>query len=154
MKNLLKQSWTLLVVGSLTVCLYAQLPKPDSIDTKLSGSFMQNEDAAKRSTDILVASFKKSGNPTPDGTATMAYENSAIEVSSTFKGSLAGIVKVLYLVRFIPSVHEEKPPSLNLSYIVFIQKVGPNQGEILKLLPVTDENIASVKALISTKGTP
>jgi len=152
MKTLLKHSLILVAIGlALVANGYSQSPPaPQSLDTKLfSGHGKKNEDALKESTDIAVAVFTSLGNRGADATGEDDYDQAEIEVVTTLKGNLPGKLKVFYAVLSMPGKNQESPPVLGTQYIMFIQKLGPTEYEIKKMLPATDDSIAKIKALIA-----
>lgn len=117
----------------------------------LTGHTKKIENAIKETTDIVIASFTKLGFPGSDASGEDSYDQAEIEITGILKGTLAEKhLKVFYIVQSMPGKNQEKAPIIGVQYIMFIQKLSPNEYEIKKLLPATDENIIKIKALIAS----
>jgi hypothetical protein len=150
MKTVTKYTFVLAVIGLILIINGYSQPAPQPQDTvTLSGHGKKNADAFKESTDIAVAVFTSLGNRGADATGEDDYDQAEIEVVTILKGNLPGKLKVFYAVLSMPGKNQESPPVLGTQYIMFIQKLGPAEYEIKKLLPVTDDNATKVKALIT-----
>jgi hypothetical protein len=147
MNMLLKRA---LILAAISLVLIVNSYPQSSSDTKmLSGHSKKNQDAAKESTDIVIGVFTSLGSPGAGATGENDYDQAEVEVVNALKGALSGTLKVFYVVFAMPGKDQESPPVLGTQYIMFIQKLGPTDYEIKKLLPATDDNIAKVKALIA-----
>jgi hypothetical protein len=51
----------------------------------------------------------------------------------------------------MPGKDNEATPIVGVQYIMFVEKLGPNEQEIIKLLSATDGEIAAIRALTSAK---
>jgi hypothetical protein len=116
----------------------------------LMGHEKKSEDLAKNVTDIIIAKFTSLGNENSDSPGASFYERANIEVLSSLEGTLAGNIRVGYTIHFFPPSEREAVPVIGTQYIMFIQKLGPAEYEIKKLLLATDENVSAVKALINS----
>jgi hypothetical protein len=120
----------------------------------LSGHEKKSEDLPMAVTDIIIAKFTSLGNENSDSPGASFYEKADIECLSSLKGTLVGNIQAGYTVHFFPPSERETVPVIGTQYIMFIQKLGPTEYEIKKLLLATEQNVASVKALItSSSGT-
>jgi hypothetical protein len=121
------------------------------VKTMLTGHEIKAQEAVKRATYIVLATFTKLGFPGADASGEIFYEQAEIEVGSALKGSLAGRIKVSYAVYAMPGKDNEATPIVGVQYIMFVEKLGPNEQEIIKLLSATDGEIAAIRALTSAK---
>lgn len=150
MKSLLKYLLALVTVGLLPMIAAHAQSAPTSMGEGLfTGHMKKNENVLKEAKDIIVGKFTALGYPGSDASGEDFYEQGQVEVISALRGSLAGTLRVGYSVRTVPGKDQEIPPVVGTEYIMFIQKLGPNECEIKKLLPATDENITKIKALIA-----
>ncbi len=143
----------LLFICVITICAAPVLSKGDaptqSSTTALSGHEKKNEDLVAVVPDIVVAKFTSLGNGSDDAPGATFYEKAEIEIVSSLKGTLSGDLQAGYSVKLFPPSKKETVPVIGTPYIMFIQKLGPTEYEIKKLLPATDNDIAKVKALIA-----
>jgi hypothetical protein len=99
---------------------------------------------------VVIAKFISLGYGGTDAPGSTFFERAKVAVVSSIKGSLSGTITVGYSVQEIPEAEKESAPIIGTPYIMFIQTLGPDEHEIRKLLAATDDNIALVKAIIST----
>jgi len=151
MNYLLKQIGILLVVG-LAISGNC-IGQSSSIITggikMLTGHVKSSEKAVKEATDIVIATFIKLGFPGSDSDGADFYEQAQIQVFSALKGTLSGNVQVSYSVQAMPGKDQESAPASGVQYLMFMQKLGPTEYEIKKLMPATEANVSAIKALIA-----
>ena len=115
----------------------------------LPGHLKKGEELMKIATDIIVGKFTSLGNGSTDSPGASFYEKADLTVINSLKGSLSGNIQASYSVRTFPLNKKEAQPTIGTQYVMFIQKLGPTEYEIKKLLPATDDSITKVKALIA-----
>jgi hypothetical protein len=144
-----------LLAWVIAICAVPALSKADaptpSGTTVLSGHEKKMEDLVTVVPDIVIAKFTSLGNGSDDAPGATFFEKAGIEIVSSLKGSLSGDLQAGYSVKLFPPSKKETMPVIGTPYIMFIQKLGPTEYEIKKILPATDDNIARVKGLISAK---
>jgi hypothetical protein len=110
---------------------------------------MSTAQAVKSSTDIVVAKFTNIGGPTAFSFGGCKYNGAELSVLRTLKG---GASEKLHRVAYYVVPGAESTPKTDITYIAVlmlndgIEKIVP---AILKILPATNENIATVRKLIS-----
>jgi hypothetical protein len=118
-------------------------------EIQLPGSDMSTAQAVKSSTDIVVAKFTNIGGPSAFSFGGCHYNGAELSVLRTLKGrAFEKSPRFTYYV--VPGA--ESPPKTDITYIAVvllndgIEKIAP---AILKILPATNKNIATVRKLIS-----
>ena len=138
----------LLLACLVMFCAVPVLSRGDTPATALSGHEKKSEDLIAVVPDIVVGKFTSLGSGSDDAPGATFYEKAEIEVVSSLKGTLSGNLQAGYSVKSFPPSKKETVPVIGTPYIMFIQKLGPTEYEIKKLLPATDDNLAKVKGLI------
>lgn len=140
----------LLIIGFILIINASAQTVPSTSEDKMmyTGHEKKIEIAIKESTDIVVAAFTKLGFGGPDADAESFYEQAEIKIITALKGTLSGNIPVSYTIQWYPGNIKETIPVIGTQYIMFIQKLGPQENRIKKILPATDEKVSSVKALI------
>ena len=116
----------------------------------LPGHDRKTEELVPSVPSIVIAKFISLGFGEADDPGAITFEQAKVEIVSSLRGSLSGTITASYSVRSFPVAEKESAPITGIRYIMFIQTLGPNEHEIRKLLAATDDNIALVKAIIST----
>jgi hypothetical protein len=125
--------------------------RADTIDQRMPGHSKKDQDFINPTIDIVVAKFIALGNGSADEVGATYYERAQVQITSTLQGALSGNIKVSFTARSFPKNEKDALPALNTEYILFIrdQKIDPDDYELEKILPATDQNIARIKSLIA-----
>jgi hypothetical protein len=121
------------------------------LQPNLTGHSKSNSEALQESTDVVVANFTTLGYRGSEAIGQDDYDRAEINVTGALKGSLSGKLSVFFTVFVAPRKHQEHLPVLGSEYILFIQKLGPKEYDIKKILPSTPFLVSKIKALISSE---
>ncbi|MEO6052597.1 MAG: hypothetical protein ABIP97_01150 [Chthoniobacterales bacterium] len=132
------------LLGLFAVFLIAVSAKANTASV---GSERSPDNAIKASTTIGIGILEESGNAATSDTPGADYFNNAkITLHDTLKGSLIGKVTVNYSLK----TGKESAPLVKTPYIIFLTSSNSAQNRIIKLLPATADDIAKVKAKLSS----
>ena len=105
---------------------------------------------AKKTDAIFVGRFLSVGVGSLSFPGRIDFYNARVKINRVLKGPLTGIATVTY---FIETVGEkEESPQANTDYIFFLKIDKPTRLYVVKLLPATGENVASVNSLIQSQA--
>jgi len=137
MKKPLSFYYSFILTAFSLAYVYADVPH-------LAGSGYAIGDVVASATDIVVGKFTKVKS---DGAASMmgmSYHGQ-ITISETLKGTDSGSLEVAFYLNSAISPTNESEPNLHDTYIMILT----DHQAIRKLLPVTDDNMSKIKALIA-----
>jgi hypothetical protein len=140
----------LLSLLSLTICL-SNVIASKADDSVLPGDEKKESDLINPTIDIVIGKFIALGvMGDPDGGGVRYYQKGKIEIISILRGTLSGDILVSYLQKSFAIDHKEVGPSIAVDYIFFIknQTIEPDEYELEKVLPASNEDVARIKALI------
>jgi hypothetical protein len=143
----------LLIFGLLMLTAVSVLTASDNkgSDDIFPGHDKKNEELIKTVTNIVVAKFTSLGNLNLDAPGEVLYVHAKIEIASCLKGSLSGTLQARYNVQDFSEGPTETLPVVGTQYIMFIRDYHLPDYRIEKILPATDTNLASIKALIDVR---
>ena len=120
---------------------------------KLSGSAIKAEDIVLSCDAVCVGEIEDMGLPTNSSTTGLVvYSGIEVKVLQILRGAVEHQIKFTLNTLKSPSI-QEMPPNFGSSYIFFVNRNSPEADDpftALKLLPATDDNIATIKKLIAT----
>jgi len=119
---------------------------------KLTGSVVKVEDIALTCDAIFVGEITDTGLPSdPSQDGWTAYTGIGVSVSEALRGSVDSQVNVTLHTLSNANV-QESPPAYQHTYIFLVNKTSDATQDpyiVVKLLPATDDNIATVKKLLA-----
>jgi hypothetical protein len=145
-----------MLIAGLLIIVSGTVPADASngdLGPVLTGHEKRNEDVLLTASDIVIARFEFLGNPDLGPAGAVAYRHAKVEILSSLEGNLSGNLLADYHVQYGPEGINETMPIIGTPYILFIEKA--EQGEhfhIEKMLPQSEQNVASVKALLYARS--
>jgi len=132
-----------IILAALVAFLLIGIVRADGTPT-LAGSSIKTEDVALKCNAVFVGKITHVGPPTgaAPGLATFGVKVTVLQV-------LRGTVDAQVGIRIDDDVlNHESAPKVENTYVFFVEK-DETRLTALKLLPATDDNIATVKKLIA-----
>jgi hypothetical protein len=106
-------------------------------------------DLEKKTEAIFIGEFLYAGDESLDFPGRIDFHNAQVNIKQVLKGPLSGTIAASYYIESV--IEKEETPQTKTDYIFFVKVEESTHLYIIKLLPATGDNVASVKSSIASE---